>query len=164
MTLSVHPLAAASGTQRFRAVRVDQHIASVLAASYARASRDGALMDTFLRRGLAAVGQRPGMMPAGSDSREVAKGLADLSARLVGAFGDPPGVKVYAAPLVARLRAIGFRRHDVPLLREIFVSVMSEIHGPQWTERLGYEWRLAIDLLVSLMSEPAQPPDAPASR
>ncbi len=164
MTLSVHPFAAASATQRFRAVRVDQHIASVLSASYARASRDGALMDTFLRRALAAVGQRPGIMPAGSDTSEVAKGLADLTARLVGSFGDPPNIKVYATPLVARLRTIGFRRHDVPLLREIFVSVMSETHGPNWTDRLGYEWRLAIDLLVSLMSEPTQPPSVPASR
>ncbi len=164
MTLSVHPLAAASGTQRFRSVRVDQQIASVLGASYARVGRDGALMDIFLRRALAAVGTRPGMMPAGSNTTEVTKGLEELASRLVGSFGDPPSVRPYATPLMERLRAIGFRRSDVPLLREIFVSVMSELSGPQWTDRLGYEWRLAIDLLVALMTEPANPASAPAGR
>ena len=164
MTLSVHPLAAASGTQRFRAVRVDQQIASVLGASYVRVGRDGLLMDTFLRRSLAAVGARPGMMPAGSNTLEVTRGLEDLAARLVRSFVDPPSVRPFATPLMERLRTIGFRRSDIPLLREIFVSVMSELSGSQWTDRLASEWRLAIDLLVALMTELANPAAAPAAR
>lgn len=71
---------------------------------------------------------------------------------IVGNLDRPAEVRTMARDLGKKHETYGAKAAHYPLVRDVLVESMAKVAGTSWSRELEADWRLAIDLLASIMT------------
>ncbi|EKX39124.1 hypothetical protein GUITHDRAFT_60729, partial [Guillardia theta CCMP2712] len=79
--------------------------------------------------------------------------MGDMLGMLVSFADDPDNMKQQVSCLGLRHVKYRVRPHHIPLMGPVFMSVLSEAAGPDWTPEVEKAWGVVFSMVCESMSE-----------
>lgn len=153
--IAKHPLCNDAKDRGLRALPIDEVLILRLETSFGRLQAQGdALATRFYERLFAAAPAVRALFPA--DLADQKRKLMLTLSFLIASLRKPEQVRTAMRELGARHVSYGARPEHYPIVCDMLVATMAELHGDLWTAELESDWRGALQLVADLMRAGAE--------